>query len=556
MKKYILFLTVGALLCAFGFNPTSAFGNKPLSFDVSYFNNNQPLSELSQPPLSSIFLKPEFSLSIRTAAVNWLPDWQWEGRSSSADAGSNNTTSLTCEKYGLQTALPNGSLYNYDIKQNVAVKDDGTGLTCYGNIRCKATFQYNSSNCSGNYTPGGLSCGGKYLSCSCKADFKYNAANCSGQYQPGGTACNGNYNACIARPCSDGGYSSTRNNDVCTNVTYGGRTCYSCRAFTCAEKCSGYSTGTTCLKGQTKETCSGCGEYARCTGNACPNGVGSCANGCKTYSNQSGCSDICLECKPNPCAGYYDCGGSWQYCTGSKCSADSSKCSVYCVNDYFPNSCSDSSACKGVYRNGYCSGSCEVGCSPEVGKILYSDNSCSFDLISGKTPIGVIADANKRIALAITASARMPWGGSQTAYTGNSELISCVTGYDSFRPVTQDGAVLSTAILQAQRQDGLSYPAVEFCRDYSTAGTSRGDWYLPSLSELYYALHQNAATERKKIENAVAKLNSFNYFQDHLWTSSQGQGSPCCVCRMEYGKNYYWQKFDEPTSVALCATKF
>ena len=54
-------------------------------------------------------------------------------------------------------------------------------------------------------------------------------------------------------------------------------------------------------------------------------------------------------------SGYYECGGRWQYCEGKTCSADSSKCSVYCENDMFPYSCNHSSQCEGAYRDGYCS---------------------------------------------------------------------------------------------------------------------------------------------------------------------------------------------------------
>lgn len=73
-----------------------------------------------------------------------------------------------------------------------------------------------------------------------------------------------------------------------------------------------------------------------------------------------GCGYECKAC--DPCPGYYACGGSWQYCEGTKCSADASRCSISCKADYFPYQCSNSSSCSsagGIYRNGYCSKECK-----------------------------------------------------------------------------------------------------------------------------------------------------------------------------------------------------
>ncbi len=93
-----------------------------------------------------------------------------------------------------------------------------------------------------------------------------------------------------------------------------------------------------------------CAGYSVCE---CGGEVG--ASTCYTGSTKK--FSRCKSC--DPCPGYYDCGGSWQYCTGNTCSADASKCSVYCSSDYFPNKCDNASDCNGIYRNGYCSGECD-----------------------------------------------------------------------------------------------------------------------------------------------------------------------------------------------------
>ncbi|MDY4841178.1 MAG: hypothetical protein SO314_02265, partial [Alphaproteobacteria bacterium] len=133
------------------------------------------------------------------------------------------------------------------------------------------------------------------------------------------------YGTCC-KPSGCPSYTSLTSSSYGTNGTDGCEyTCY----YTCDPNCPSsypYSSDPT---GCSSRTTNGCGN--------------------KSCYNSVSC---------DPCPGYYSCGGTWQYCTGTTCSDGSKRCSNYCVNDYFPNSCSNSSYCNGVYRNGYCSGSC------------------------------------------------------------------------------------------------------------------------------------------------------------------------------------------------------
>ena len=109
----------------------------------------------------------------------------------------------------------------------------------------------------------------------------------------------------------------------------------------------------------------------------------SCASG---YAVESTCSynSKYKKCKKSSCDGYYDCGGTWQYCTGTICASDSSKCSVSCAGDYFPYSCSSFAACSaagGIYRNGYCSKSCGSS-GNSSGDSSSSDNDNSGSSVS------------------------------------------------------------------------------------------------------------------------------------------------------------------------------
>ena len=117
---------------------------------------------------------------------------------------------------------------------------------------------------------------------------------------------------------------------------------------------SGYITDRTCPYDSSYITCkeNPCSGYSSCE-------CGAAAGASICYSGSTAKYSACENC--DPCPGYYDCGGSWQYCEGSVCSADSSRCSSFCESDHFPYSCLSENACSsvgGIYRGGYCSKSC------------------------------------------------------------------------------------------------------------------------------------------------------------------------------------------------------
>ena len=148
-----------------------------------------------------------------------------------------------------------------------------------------------------------------------------------------------NYKKCKCNPCS--GYTYTYAQATAQGYVADG-SCQSCSEIKYKRKenpCSGY---TTC---------------------ECGGEVGSAV----CYSGSTQKFKSCKTC--DPCAGYYECGGTWQYCEGTTCSADSSKCSSYCESDHFPYSCgSDYGPCYGDYRSGYCSVECSyLGSSSSSG---------------------------------------------------------------------------------------------------------------------------------------------------------------------------------------------
>ena len=174
------------------------------------------------------------------------------------------------------------------------------------------------------------------------------------------------YKVDTVQQCKNEGYSVTS----CSLPAYPSGQCpYNSAYFAkCAEdrpracKEAGFAE-TSCPSGYiTDRTCPYDSSYITCKENPC-SGYSSCECGAAAgasicYSGSTAKYSACENC--DPCPGYYDCGGSWQYCEGSVCSADSSRCSTYCESDHFPYSCgNDYGPCYGDYRNGYCSVPCD-----------------------------------------------------------------------------------------------------------------------------------------------------------------------------------------------------
>jgi len=153
---------------------------------------------------------------------------------------------------------------------------------------------------------------------------------------------------------SDYPLSSCPTGGNCSNITCDGTTKHKLNSCN-----SGYTqSGNTCNPDCdfTNYPLASCPSNGNCSNYSCGGTTKYKLNSCNSGYNKNG--NTCVYA----CSGYYECGGDWQYCEGYTCSADSSMCSEYCEDDYFPYSCDSESLCDdawGVYRDGYCSEECE-----------------------------------------------------------------------------------------------------------------------------------------------------------------------------------------------------
>ena len=144
--------------------------------------------------------------------------------------------------------------------------------------------------------------------------------------------------------------------------------------------------------------------------------------------------------------------------------------------------------------------------------ILYSDMSVSDKIISGKTPIGIVFDDTYGLAIALEDSpSTLAWGGYGTDITNlencTSEALSCGT----------DGRANTAAIISFGKLTNTSYPAAEYCDQYTTEGTNAREWHLPSYAEL------NKIYQKKDQINATLNLlgkSSLREGKEDMYSSS------------------------------------
>lgn len=200
-----------------------------------------------------------------------------------------------------------------------------------------------------------------------------------------------------------------------------------------------------------------------------------------------------------------------------------------------------------VCETGFKEGDCETGISAQVGEteagtpcysckaavmnlpILFSDMTTSTELVSGKTPIGVVFDTNKKLALAL--------GDFKVNWTDVFDMPVLTNNSSSSEASADWNGVDNTLTVWNYCQDNSkSCPAFEKVYNYTTAGTSKGDWYLPAFGELS-AIYNN----KSSISNLLSKVGAAPLAEDYYWSSSEMHSQAVWVQSFKDGNiaNYY-----------------
>ena len=179
--------------------------------------------------------------------------------------------------------------------------------------------------------------------------------------------------------------------------------------------------------------------------------------------------------------------------------------------------CIATTECCGGCPSGYqCSnGSC-VSITREclyVGDILYHDKTCSGaedSTDTSKTVIGVVFDVNRKLAIALDVDSLL-WS---SPYQDIPQLTNFASSSEA--KGDYDGKSNTSIIIAHGDSNDYETPAADYCYNYVTAGTKKGDWYLPAAGELQL-IYDNKTTLNKSLR----KVSGIYLISDFYWSSSE-----------------------------------
>ena len=320
----------------------------------------------------------------------------------------------------------------------------------------------------------------------CPDDYK----QCEDPYYGVGEECDGMYKECQCDECDGYNY---KEEDIPAGYVKDGEACNSCDGP------------------RYKIKPNPCDGFLDCGSMGCESGAETCLSGDKLLcSNCKPCPNSCKldVCPANSICNKEDCSG--KYCF-EKCSDGyewdnaSQSCKKKCENKCSLSSCPANAVCdKEVCSGKYCIIDCEEGyelkngsCVPtraiwgqctgyaaycDIGDIVYSDGSCNRNIVSGKTPIAVVAYKSGSCAIAVAKDAnyeRFHWSATYMDVPAlkNMGLASDVLADWQGRNNTNEG-------LKYCKANWNICKPFEYVTSYKTEGTKEGDWYLPAMGEL------------------------------------------------------------------------
>ena len=382
---------------------------------------------------------------------------------------------------------------------------DGSGTACggkYPSCICKPSLK----TCASNQNGSGASCGGRYETCTCKAEYQYTTANCTNPRSVSGSACDGKYTACTCpagvsagsygckeyypSPC--GSVCKIAHSDNCHNRTEV-QALYGCMSYyaDCPSKCERAYTDN--CRNRTETTAPyGCQTY-----------WADCSTKCQT-AKVDNCTNRTAVSTPYGCMSYFaDCNSKCETAYPDNCHNRTAAASTYGCLKYYAD----------------CGNKCEIGATNcAAGDILYSSRLCSNTLVTGLTPIGVVFNQSKRQAVALEEKPLF--------WADRVELLG-------FAKDEQSGKANTISILNYGKENDKSYPALEYCYNYSTEGTNPGDWFLGTTNEmrqLYAARTAVNSTLSSKLGKSALQgaiyWTSLEYYQvgDRAWGLSMSNG--------------------------------
>ena len=158
-----------------------------------------------------------------------------------------------------------------------------------------------------------------------------------------------------------------------------------------------------------------------------------------------------------------------------------------------------------------------------IGNIFYSDWTCSIELDSSKTPIGVVVyddGLGHGQVMALKSIGSYQWGGYGTDIPTLQNYTDNSTAQNDISSCANSAKIIRTG-------DKSKYPAVWAANEYSTEGTNAGDWCLPAAG-IFTHIYNNENTINTGFSRAGGTQFTTN---TRAWSSN------------EYNSNSAWRSY-------------
>ena len=221
-----------------------------------------------------------------------------------------------------------------------------------------------------------------------------------------------------------------------------------------------------------------------------------------------------VKCPWNTGLVYCECNEDYKYrCDDDNETAGTDKCGNY----YAACDCDDGY----IWKNGACVSS-RPSCN--IGYIFYTDNTCSADVVSGKTVLGIVVHNNNG---GIGGQIMTPWpvdaNGNKTSsnsavvmWGGYGTDISSLPNYTSDSSASKDYNSCGNTDKIVVQGNASTYPAAWAARRYAPTTDTAGKWCLPA-GGIMININNNLTT----FENAISKIGGIDVLRFTLWSSSE-----------------------------------
>lgn len=204
---------------------------------------------------------------------------------------------------------------------------------------------------------------------------------------------------------------------------------------------------------------------------------------------------------------------------------------------YTETSCSEGSGIKCPWGDKWAciSKNQETDNNCTIGSILYSDKSCSQELLSNKTPIGVVVyvdgyGGGQAIALDVVdvtlGNFKVYKWATDSDIWDNTISVSGSTVALPLKQLYIEEAIVDFASCENSKKimsagDKTQFPAVWAAYEYKTEGTNSGDWCLPAAG-IFNSIKRNQET----IDAGLDKAGGLKTTEHpNAWSSSVSQAS-------------------------------